>query len=100
MRLVMGICERIVVLDFSSEFPDKLPLGIKATKGTEAYLGEEVTGNAADQILPSSQLSVSYDGIRAGADNISFDVASGEIVTLIRRKRHREVIHPKERFPV
>jgi branched-chain amino acid transport system ATP-binding protein len=35
-----------------------------------------------DQILSISQLSVSYDGIRA-VDDISFDVASGEIVTLI-----------------
>jgi branched-chain amino acid transport system ATP-binding protein len=35
-----------------------------------------------DPILSISQLSVSYDSIRA-VDDISFDVASGEIVTLI-----------------
>jgi branched-chain amino acid transport system ATP-binding protein len=35
-----------------------------------------------DQILSISNLSISYDGIRA-VDDISFDVASGEIVTLI-----------------
>jgi len=43
MRLVMGICERLVVLDFGATIATGLPAEIRANaKVMEAYLGEEV----------------------------------------------------------
>lgn len=43
MRLVMGICERLVVLDFGSTIATGRPVEIQANpKVLEAYLGEEV----------------------------------------------------------
>jgi ABC-type branched-subunit amino acid transport system ATPase component len=111
MRLVMGVCDRVAVLDFGSKIADGTPEAVSTDAVViKAYLGTggerevssapgaggvgeeaEVAGVAAASrpaqepetaILDVHELSVSYGAVNA-VRGVSLRVAAGEVVALI-----------------
>jgi ABC-type branched-subunit amino acid transport system ATPase component len=103
MRLVMGICERLLVLDYGRVIAEGFPDEIKRNPAViKAYLGDmhaqahaheadmsikhersEVPQSAAAKpMLAVNNLKIKYGNIEA-LHGISFEVKQGEIITLI-----------------
>jgi len=88
MKLVMGICERIKVLDFGETLAEGPPEAIQNDPRcwkpiwARGQWDEQWTSGLEDLQLEVRDLEVHYDGIRA-LHGVSFTVLKGEIVTLI-----------------
>ena len=90
MKLVMGVCDRIVVLNFGREIAEGAPDEVRRNPAViEAYLGTQTERLRPARTAAPGAPVLSVEGLIAGyaagdvLHDVSLEVGAGQIVTLI-----------------